>query len=158
MDNVQFNASEQIISALIPTKVEQSNDCLPEPLEVADLYTSSRDTSISYSLVRVDKSGRINSGAVLDALHWTTGDKVDLSVVGEFLLLRRSPGGLYPIPIGNRFTIPARGRHACRIYTGMQLLVAMFSEHDLLLACPLSTLQNMILGYFRAETYKEGGT
>ena len=70
-------AAQDIVAALALPLSPASAEPL-RPLPLANLYRLARDTTMLYGVGRVDASGRVSNQAIVRALGWRPGDKLDV--------------------------------------------------------------------------------
>jgi len=107
-------AAQNIVAALgLPDLSEAPSEPI-RPLPLIDLYRLSRDTTVLYSVGRVDASGRVKSIDIVRALGWQAGDKLEVATALGGIVIIASPDGLFSMPHQPCIVIPAAARHLGR--------------------------------------------
>jgi bifunctional DNA-binding transcriptional regulator/antitoxin component of YhaV-PrlF toxin-antitoxin module len=105
-----------------------------------------------YDIGRVDKSGRVANGDIVEALRWRPGDKLEMILNQLAIVIRVSPDGLFSVPHRPRIIIPARARRRCAIRPGDHVLLAAAPEYGIVIVYPLSVVDEMIARYHSAHS------
>ncbi|MFE3172918.1 hypothetical protein ACFXPA_01070 [Amycolatopsis sp. NPDC059090] len=104
----------------------------------------------SYTIARIDRSGRVAERGLLEALDWPAGTRLSVASRDDAaVVVRRDPEGAFAVIGGPRVMVPAGLRSRCEIRTGDPLLLAANSAADLLLICPMPLVEQIL-----AETYE----
>lgn len=125
------------------------------PLPMPSLHRLSHDTSMLYDIARVDPSGRVASGAIVEALGWHPGDKLETILSQGAIVIRTTPDGLFSVPHRHRIIIPARAQRRCAIRPGDHVLLAAAPAYGIVLVYPLSAVNDMIAHYHSADSATE---
>ena len=96
---------------------------------------------------RVDTSGRVANGDIVEALRWRPGDKLEMILSQGAIVIRASPDGLFSVPRRPRIIIPARVRRGCAIRPGDHVLLAAAPDYGILIVYPLPVVDEMIARY-----------
>jgi bifunctional DNA-binding transcriptional regulator/antitoxin component of YhaV-PrlF toxin-antitoxin module len=115
------------------------------------LHRLARDTSMLYDIARVDNSGRVASNDILRALHWRAGSRLDVTVTALAIIIRADPAGPFTVPPKPCIVIPVRARRPHAIKPGDHVLIAAAPDYGLVIAYPLSALDDMISSYHTAR-------
>ncbi|MFD2474288.1 hypothetical protein [Amycolatopsis silviterrae] len=92
----------------------------------------------SYTIARIDRSGRIAERRLLQTLGWTAGTRLSVTSRDDTaVLVHRDPEGAFAVIGGPRVKAPAGLRSRCEIRTGDPLLLAANSSADVLLIYPV---------------------
>ena len=126
------------------------------PLPPGGLHQLPRDASMLYDIRRVDGSGRVASGDIIDALRWQPGSMLDVIVTPRMIVIRTAPGGRLRVPPRPCIIIPSHARRPHGISPGDHVLVAAAPDHGLVIVYPLSALDEMISRYHAAHREDEG--
>jgi hypothetical protein len=121
------------------------------PLPLGGLHPLPRDASMLYDIGRVDDSGRVASGEIIDALAWRPGSTLDVIVTPRTIVIRTAPGGRFRVPQRPRIIISPHARRAHDISLGDHVLIAASPEFGLVIVYPLSALDEMISRYHAAH-------
>lgn len=139
-----------VVKALtLPASLPVSSQPLPPPL--VSLHRLPHDTSLLYGIGRVDTSGRVANGEIVEALRWRPGDKFETILSQGAIVIRASPHGLFSVPRRPRIIIPARARQRCAIRPGDHVLLAAAPAYGIVIVYPLSIVDEMIASYHSAN-------
>lgn len=144
-----------VVAALtLPASVPATSQPL-RPLPLTDLDRLPRDTSLLYGMGRVDTSGRVANGDIVQALRWRPGDKLEMILSQGAIVIRVSPDGLFSVPRRPRIIIPARARRGCAIGPGDHVLLAAAPDYGIVIVYPLPVVDEMIARYHSASSAAE---
>jgi len=137
--------TEQLISALIP--ITAAPQPAPAPLPTLPVPAAPDRLDLGPTLIAtcvVDRSGRVNSAPLLNALAWQPGDPVDVDLAHGTIVFRAARTGRHRIGSRGDLGIPA----ALRTMTGFEpdqhvLLVALLS-HSVVVIHPASTVTRLL--------------
>jgi hypothetical protein len=87
---------------------------------------------VLYGFGRIDASGRVADRAMTSALGWRRGDRLTLTAAAGVVIARRDPGGMVRMPSKPYVAIPAALRRRCGLRPGDRVLLAAFSDRDVL--------------------------
>jgi hypothetical protein len=79
-----------------------------------------------------DRSGRVTERAVLQALHWGPGQRIDIRPQAGVLVIVSASAGRHVVGSRGELPLPAAARKMCGIVAGQPVLLAAFPAHDLL--------------------------
>jgi bifunctional DNA-binding transcriptional regulator/antitoxin component of YhaV-PrlF toxin-antitoxin module len=132
------------------------------PLPLTGLHQLPRDASMLYDIRRVDRSGRVASNDIINALGWQPGSKLDVIVTRRTIVIRTAPGGRLRVPPSRLrvpprpcIIIPSHARRPHDISPGDHVLIAAAPDHGLVVVYPLSALDEMISRYHSAHRENE---
>jgi bifunctional DNA-binding transcriptional regulator/antitoxin component of YhaV-PrlF toxin-antitoxin module len=143
----RLGTSEQIIGALALPCHRAASPELTRPLPMPQLHRLPRDGSMLYGIGRIDPSGRVADQDVVAAMGWQPGDRIEVSVGPQAIVMRASPHGLVCVPRRPCVLIPATVRHARGISAGDHVLLAAAPDHGVLIVHTLSELDTMLSDY-----------
>lgn len=128
---------------------------LGRPLPVAQLADTVPESKTHLVVTRMDQHGRLADRTPLLALRWLPAQRVTFAADshGGVLLVRR--GGLEAITGQGHLRVPARVRHVLRLTAGERLLVAAFTQHDLLIVHTMAAVDAMMLAYHANITRRD---
>ena len=126
------------------------------PLPPGGLHQLPRDASMLYDIRRVDRSGRVASGDIIDALRWQPGSTLDVIVTPRTIVIRTAPGGQFRVPQRPCIIIPSHARRPYGISPGDHVLIAAAPDHGLVIVYPLLALDEMVSRYHSAHREDEG--
>jgi hypothetical protein len=92
-------------------------------LPVARLV-SSRARSTVYGLATVDCNGRVAETAVINALGWVPGTRLDIRESGGLVLVTASRQGVFSMTGQGYLRLPATVRHWCGLVPGDRVMLA----------------------------------
>jgi len=125
---------------------------LPLPPPLASLRRLPHDTSLLYGIGRVDTSGRVANGEIVEALRWRPGDKLETILSHGTIVIRASPDGLFSVPRRACIIIPARARRRCAIRPGDHVLLAAAPDYGIVIVYPLPVVDEMIARFHSASS------
>ena len=145
-------AAQNIVAALgLPDLCEVPPEPI-RPLPLIDLYRLSRDTTVLYSVGRVDASGRVKSIDIVRALGWQAGDKLEVVTALGGIVILASPDGLFSVPHKPRIVIPAAARRLHDIGPGDHVLLAAAPEFGIVIIHTRQAMNEMLARYHSAFT------
>jgi AbrB family looped-hinge helix DNA binding protein len=97
-----------------------------------------------YGLTTVDGRGRVADLVVARALAWRPGNRLNVRVTGNVIILAAADAGQIAVSSQGRVHLPAAVRHACGIAAGDRVLLAAEPADGVLVVHPLATLDAMI--------------
>jgi hypothetical protein len=80
-----------------------------------------------------DRSGRVTERAVLQALRWTPGQRIDIRSQAGMLVIVSASAGRQMVGSRGELPLPAAARKMCGIAAGDAVLLAAFPSADLLM-------------------------
>jgi hypothetical protein len=148
--------AQGIVASLALPPARQAPAPLASPLPPTGLHQLPRDASMLYDIRRVDGSGRVASGDIVNALRWRSGSTLDVIVTQRTIVIRTAPGGRLRVPPRPCIIIPSHARRPHGISPGDHVLIAAAPEFGLVIVYPLSALDEMISRYHAAHREDEG--
>jgi bifunctional DNA-binding transcriptional regulator/antitoxin component of YhaV-PrlF toxin-antitoxin module len=124
------------------------------PLPLTGLHRLPRDNSMLYDIGQVDESGRVAS-EIVAALRWQPHDRLEVILTEGAIVLRASPDGLFSASQRPRIIIPSAARRRHAIQPGDHVLIAAAPDAGVVIAYPLSALDDMISCYHLAHSATE---
>lgn len=149
----QTTAQCVVASLTLPASPPASPLPLPPPLP--SLHRLPHDASMLYGIGRVDSSGRVANGHIVEALRWRPGDKLEMIVSHGTIIIHSSPDGLFSVPRRPRIIIPARARRRCAIRPSDHVLLAAAPDYGIVIVYPLPVVDEMIARYHSAPSAAE---
>lgn len=107
--------------------------CVPTP----------RTHTAVYGLAAVDCRGRIAEHAVVHALGWAPGTRLDIHETRGLLLIRTDGCGVFSVTKQGHLRLPAPVRHYCGLVPGDRVLLVAEPERDLLIVHPPAALDDL---------------
>jgi bifunctional DNA-binding transcriptional regulator/antitoxin component of YhaV-PrlF toxin-antitoxin module len=139
---------EEIIDSLVPGTLLGRPPPVPAPLPALPplrLPTDADLRSLLLDMARLDHSGRVYARALLEALGWSTGHRVDVDVVAGALVVGSSATGRHTVGSRGGIRLPAAARRICGIEPGPPVLLIASIPLDVLVVHPASTVAWLIL-------------
>lgn len=141
--------TENVISALAPpSTVPDTPSHGPRAIHrrppLAELATPRPRCTTFYGMGTIDRSGRIANRAVVAALGWRPGDRLEFLVAGGVIVARPSRGGLVEMWQKPYVAIPAPIRHRCDLRSGDRVLVVAHPERRNLVVYNLAVLDQVL--------------
>ncbi len=128
---------ERLIGALIPAPSGHRVPPVPAPLPAlpVGLPAGVGGDGVVVETARVDRSGRVAAAGPLRVLGWRPGQRIDVAVVSEAIVVTAAVAGPYRIDGRNQVSLPAAARRMCGIaVSGPPVFVV--AEHRCRACCP----------------------
>ena len=90
-------AAQQIIKTLALPVLSRASE-LPRPMPLSHLPRLPHETSMLYTIGRVDPSGRITNRGITDAVRWQPGDRLAMTLTPSAVVFCPAPDGLLRVP------------------------------------------------------------
>jgi bifunctional DNA-binding transcriptional regulator/antitoxin component of YhaV-PrlF toxin-antitoxin module len=145
-------AAQGVVAALGLPALRSASPQPIRPLPLFGLHQLPRDGSLLYDIARVDVSGRVENRAIIKALGWQPGDRLETILAQGAIIIRASRDGLTSVEQRPRIIVLATARRRHGIKPGDQVLIAASPEHGLVIIYPLTALDEMIAGYHSTHT------
>ncbi len=97
-----------------------------------------------YGLAAVDCRGRVADRAVMHALGWTPGTRLDIRETRGLLVIRTDTHGVFSVTTRGHLRLPAPVRHCCGLQPGDRVLLAADPQRDLLIVHPPAALDDLL--------------
>lgn len=136
--------AEQVINALAIPANETKNAADRRPLPLAALVRESGDSSVSYSMARVDASGTVPARSAREVLSWEAGRRIVYRSESGVLVAYPAADGLHALPRKATIVLPASLRRSHGIFASQQLLLCALPAHAALVVYPLGALNRMV--------------
>ena len=114
-----------------------------EPLPLADLPPQ-RTSAVIYGASAVDDRGRVTDRAVLRALGWTAGHRLDIHETAGALTVVPADDGQHQVTGQGHLRIPAVLRRRCGLSTGDRVLMAADPDRSHLAIYPPAALDKAL--------------
>jgi hypothetical protein len=143
--------AEQVTVPLIPPPGRMSGRgggrgrpvAVPLPLAVPpDIPATASE--LVYGIARVDASGRVGDSEVMRALGWVAGERLTITAARGVVVAGRDPCGLHVVGDSAHLTIPAALRRRYRLDPGTRVLLAGHRDAQLLAACAMAVVDEVI--------------
>lgn len=96
-----------------------------------------------YGLAAVDCRGRVADRAVVMALGWVPGTRLNIRESGGLLVICTDTHGVFSVTKQGHLRLPASVRHCCGLVPGDRVLLAANPQGDLLIVYPPATLDDL---------------
>ena len=116
-------------------------------LPLPRLATLPHETPMLYGIATLDGGGRVGDRRIMRSLGWRPDEQLDVTVVGDAVLVRPRCEGPYRVPPGLLVAIPASVRHWCALSPGDRVLLAADPERGALVVYTTTTLDRLVLAY-----------
>jgi hypothetical protein len=138
---------EQPIGVLIPKPL--ADRPRPRPAPILDLPVPRPPVDLSavelvLGVACPDRSGRVTESAVLQALHWGPGQRIDVRPRAGILVIVPAPAGRHVVGSRGELPLPSAVRKMCGVVAGQPLLLAAFPSQDLLVIHPARTVARLL--------------
>jgi hypothetical protein len=97
-----------------------------------------------YGLATIDCNGRVAETAVINALGWVPGTRLDIRENSGLVLVTASRHGVFSLAGQGYLRLPATVRHWCGLVPGDWVLLAADPADGLLVVHPPTALDAMI--------------
>ena len=97
---------------------------------------------------RLDASGRLTARALLRALGWGAGHRVDIAVSEGVLVVRSNPAGLHLVGDRGELGLPAAARRMCGITQGPPVLLVAALPLDVLIVHPAHLIAHLLADWY----------
>jgi hypothetical protein len=149
--------ADRKIAPLIPPKLtrgagQQRLAARNAHLDVVDLLAPPRTGTLVYGMGKIDTWGVITNRSTIDALGWTSGDRLHIALVGGSVVAHRDETGAFAMGTKPYFVVPAAVRHRSGLHCRDLVLMAADPNHDVLVVHPLAALDTMITTYHASLT------
>lgn len=140
-------AAQQIIKALALPALSRASEP-PRPIPLSHLPRLPRETSMLYTIGRVDPSGRITNRAVTDAVQWQPGDRLAMTLTPSAVVFCPDPDGLLRVPRRPCIAIPVTARRLLSITPRDELLLAAAPEYRVVITHTMQTVDDMLTSFY----------
>lgn len=103
-----------------------------------------RTSSVVYGLAAVDCRGRVADHAIIAALSWLPGTRLDIRESRGLLLVRPDARGVFNVTNQGHLRLPAAVRHCCGLIPGDRVLLAAGPARDVLIVHPPAVLDDLL--------------
>ena len=152
--------TEQMIGALIPPAARRSRS--PSPLIVPELRRPELPAdeafeSLSLDMARLDGSGRFAARTLLRILGWVPGQRVDLTVVGDAVVISSSSSGRHAVGARGEVAMPEAARALLSLECDHRVLVVAASQHGVLVVHPHALVARLVAEHYRRQPQARDG-
>jgi bifunctional DNA-binding transcriptional regulator/antitoxin component of YhaV-PrlF toxin-antitoxin module len=97
-----------------------------------------------YGLAALDHAGRISERGIIRALGWRAGQRLDVTLLLDAVLIRVAVDGLFRVLAKMLLVIPTAVRRWCALSPGDRVLPAADPERGVLVVHPLATVDRLV--------------
>jgi hypothetical protein len=97
-----------------------------------------------YGVAVVDCRGRVADRAVVTALGWMPGTRLDIRESNGLLIVRADAGGVFAVTGQGHLRLPAPVRRCCGLVSGDRVLLAAYPERDVVIVHPPAVLDGLL--------------
>ncbi|MDT5024699.1 MAG: hypothetical protein QOE61_1125 [Micromonosporaceae bacterium] len=97
-----------------------------------------------YGLARLDDKGRVADHAIVRAMGWLPGVRLDIREAGGVILVRVSGQGVFTVTGQGHVRLPATVRRWCHLEPGDRVLLTAEPAEGLLVVHPPAALDTML--------------
>jgi hypothetical protein len=155
----RLRRDEQLITALVPARLTSGRPPSPAPLPMMPapgLPAGTAPADLLIDTARLDASGRLTARALLRALGWTPGHRVDIAVTEGVLVVGSEPAGLHLVGDRGELGLPAAGRRMCGIAPGLPVLLVAALPHDVLVVHPAQLIAQLLADWYTTMAGESG--
>ncbi|GLZ28063.1 hypothetical protein Lesp02_02530 [Lentzea sp. NBRC 105346] len=139
-----------MIAALIPTTAEPRPPAAPMPtLPALRLPTLTDPGTLLIGTARIDRTGRVHERAVLRALGWEPGRRLELDTIHGLIVITPDPAGRHSVDHRGAITLPAAARRMCGVELGPPLTLAAAVRQQVLVVHPAATVAALLAAHYR---------
>jgi hypothetical protein len=127
---------EQPIGVLVPAPLADRPHPRPAPIPALPVPRQPIDLSgaeVVLGMACPDRSGRITDRAVLQALHWRPGHRIDIRPQAGIIVIASAGAGRQAVGSRGELPLPAAVRQMSGIMAGQPVLLVAFPSADLLM-------------------------
>jgi len=140
-------AAQQIIKALALPALSRAPEP-PRPVPLGYLPRLPRETSMLYTIGRVDRSGRVTNRGITGAVRWQPGDRLAMTLTPSAVVFYPAPGGLLRVPPRPCIAIPVTARRLLSITSGDELLLAAAPEYRIVITHTMQAMEDMLASFY----------
>ena len=124
------------------------------PLPLMGLASKRAGTAV-YGLSTLDAGGRVADRAVLVALGWAAGERLDIRAGGGLIAVCADARGIFRVTRQCFLRLPVAARRWCELAAGDRVLLAAYPQGGLLVVHPPAVL-DAVVGRVHAEVLGVG--
>jgi hypothetical protein len=155
----RLRRDEQMITALVPARLTGDRPPTPAPLPMLPapgLPAGAAPAGLLIDTARLDASGRLTARALLRALGWAPGHRVDIAVTEGVLVVGSAPAGLHLVGDRGELGLPAAGRRMCGITVGLPVLLVVALPRDVLVVHPAQLIAQLLADWYTTRAGESG--
>jgi bifunctional DNA-binding transcriptional regulator/antitoxin component of YhaV-PrlF toxin-antitoxin module len=135
---------EHLIGVLLPPTLPQDP---PSPAPLATLPIATRPSgtgNVLFDVARLDSSGRLSTRAVVRALGWRAGQRLDVVAVGGRMVVTASATGRHTVTGRGEVSVPAATRALSGIGPDESVLLTADTTRGLLVVHPAASMARLL--------------
>lgn len=155
----RLRRDEQLITALVPARLAGDRPPSPAPLPMLPaprLPVGAAPADLLIDTARLDASGRLTARALLRALGWTPGYRVDIAVVDGVLVVGSNLAGLHLVSDRGELGLPAAARRMCGITPSRPVLLVAALPRDVLIVHPAHLIAGLLADWYATRAGESG--
>ena len=150
---------ERLIGALVPPSTRRSAPALP--LEVPalprlELPADARAEPLLLDVARMDASGRFCSRALLTALAWAPGHRVDLRIGVEAVVIGTCGAGRQAVGSRGELTLPMSARTLAGLDADAHVVLVAVPGRELLIVHPPTLIARLLTEHYGHRPTHDG--
>ncbi|GAA4722212.1 hypothetical protein [Phytohabitans rumicis] len=142
---------ERLIGALVPPAMRRSAPPIPltvPALPRLSLPADARSEPLLLDVARLDASGRFCSRSLLAALAWAPGERVDLRVGVDAVVIASSAAGRQAVGSRGELTLPVSTRMLAGLTMEAQVVLVAVPTRDLLIVHPPPLIARLLAAHY----------
>jgi bifunctional DNA-binding transcriptional regulator/antitoxin component of YhaV-PrlF toxin-antitoxin module len=151
--------AEQLITALVPVRLGGDGPPTPVPLPMLPapgLPAGAVPGDLVVESARLDASGRLTARALLRALGWDPGHRVDIAVTEGVVVVGSAPAGLHVVGDRGEVGLPVTARRMCGITRGLPVLLVAVLPRDVLVVHPAHLIGQLLADWYTTRAGESG--
>ncbi|GIE75077.1 hypothetical protein Aph02nite_10270 [Actinoplanes philippinensis] len=142
---------EQLIGALVPPTTRRPAPTVPlgaPALRRRGWLTDVTAEPVLFDVARIDTSGRFCARALLTALRWEPGHRLDLTVETDAVVFGSSPAGRQTVGRRGELTVPVAARSLAGLDAEARVMLVAVPTRDLLVAHPPALVAHLLARHY----------
>jgi bifunctional DNA-binding transcriptional regulator/antitoxin component of YhaV-PrlF toxin-antitoxin module len=139
------HSGERLIGVLVPPSTPRRP---PPPVPLARLphrpHPPDRD-EVLVDVARLDSSGRLSSRALMRALGWRAGQRIDIAVADHAIVVNASTTGRHMVTAQGEVSLPAPARAMAGLDRDKPVLLIADAGYGQLIVHPLTMVVRMLI-------------
>ena len=141
--------SEHLVSPLaLPARAKvpaaDADSASRSPLPLVGLKSGPAKVPMTYTICRLDASGRVCDQTIMTALGWKPGNLLTITASSGAIIVRLDPRGVFSVPATYQLVIPAPLRTRYRLTSGDRVLLVAARAHARLLIYTMALLHQTL--------------
>lgn len=142
---------EQLIGALVPPATQRPAPVVPlgaPALRRRGWPTDVVAEPVLLDVARIDASGRFCARALLTALRWEPGHRLDLTVEADAVVFGSSPAGRQTVGSRGELTVPVAARSLAGLDAEARVMLIAVPTRDLLIVHPPALIAHLLTQHY----------